>query len=557
MQRGRRINSETTIANKDRRLFMQRAGIGALATLLPGCLGSDNSNSPYPLVADGQARLADSQIQNAVAQLDFLAERIMQQSRIPGMAVAVVQGDALLYAKGFGLRRIGSPEKVDADTVFALASMSKAIGATAVARQISAGTLEWNTPIRNVLPNFTLADPTVSAQLTLGDLYAHRSGLPDHAGDTLEEMGYDQAYIFERLRQLPLGSFRQSFAYTNYGIVAAGMAAAARSGLDWATLCELVLYSPLGMTSTSSRSSDFLSRPNRAPGHVIENGAFTLGPERAPGTGQQRWSDVWRSDIASPAAGVSASANDIARWMSFVLGAINGQSTASRLLTPAAFAPAVNPQATITTATDPAQYYGYGFFIDVPVSGRIVLKHGGDLRWGAHTQFSLLPSANLGIVVLTNAWSTGVAPALTAEFLDLAQFGTTKDWFAEFGPLYNSIINASSGELAGKSPPPSPTPPKALEFYAGQYENPYYGSVSISLNGKGLELRTGPRGMTAYSLQHWDGDIFTFTPLNDSAAVGSVSKADFTGGQLILEHYNNDDEENGTRGLGVFTRVAT
>src|SRR5690606_8298331 len=173
---------------------------------------------------------AEFHIQQAIDQLDNHVEEIMAASGVPGMAVAVVHGGEIVYAKGFGVRVAGTDEPVDADTVFQLASMSKPIGATVVANVVGQGLADWHAPIRRYTPAFTLADPYVSANVTIGDLYAHRSGLPDHAGDLMEELGYPREEIIARLRQLPLMPFRDSYAYTNYGMTAAAIAVASTTG---------------------------------------------------------------------------------------------------------------------------------------------------------------------------------------------------------------------------------------------------------------------------------------------------------------------------------------
>jgi hypothetical protein len=303
------------------------------------------------------------------------------------------------------------------------------------------------------------------------------------------------------------------------------------------------------MASTSSRFADFLARPNRAPGHVREDGAFVLGPERPPGTGQQRWSEAWNTDPQSPSGGVSASANDMARWMSFVLGASRGKN--GNLLPAAAFAPAVTPQTTIyqaRTAAESTVSYGYGFFIEAPPDGRRVLYHGGAFSWGTGTQVSMMPSADVGIVVLTNAWPTGVAEALCAQFLDLVRSGTaSKDWYDYYAAAFARAF-APQGDLVGQFAPALPVGPRSLDTYAGTFESPYHGKAQVVRTAQGLQLQLGPQGRTVFALRHWDADVFAFTPLNDSATPGSISKADFTGGRLVLEHYNH-------QGLGVFARV--
>ena len=160
---------------------------------------------PPPQVAG--VPIPDGQIERAVGQLDALAQAMLEKSGIPGLAVAVVRDGKTVYAKGFGLRRIGERQPVDADTVFQIASLSKSVGATVVAHQVGAGVVKWDTPLVTYLPWFELNDPWITKHVTIGDMYAHRSGLPDHAGDELEDLGYDRRQILQRLRFKPLHSF--------------------------------------------------------------------------------------------------------------------------------------------------------------------------------------------------------------------------------------------------------------------------------------------------------------------------------------------------------------
>ena len=246
--------------------------------------------------------IPDGQIEKAVASLDAIASEIMKRSGIPGMAVAVVRDGKTVYAKGFGVRKIGESQPVDADTVFQIASLSKSLAATVVAHQVGAGIVNWNTPLVAHLPWFKLFDPWVTQHVTIADMLSHRSGLPEHAGDDLEDIGYNRRTVLERLRLLPLHGFRDIYAYTNFGLTAAAESVAAASGKDWESLSEEVLYKPLGMTATSSRFADFEKRPNRALGHVKVGEGFQAKYRRLP-------------DPQSPAGGVSSSANDVARWM--------------------------------------------------------------------------------------------------------------------------------------------------------------------------------------------------------------------------------------------------
>ena len=209
-------------------------------------------------------------------------QRCHEEERHPGHGDRGSAGWQVDYAKGFGVRKFGESQPVDADTVFQIASLSKSLAATVVAHEVGAGIVRWDTPLVAHLPSFKLIDPWVTQHVTIADMFSHRSGLPEHAGDDLEDLGYDRRTVLERLRLLPLHSFRDIYAYTNFGLTAAAEGVAAASGKDWESLSEGVLYRPLGMTATSSRFADFDRRPNRAFGHVRVGEGFQPKYQRFP-----------------------------------------------------------------------------------------------------------------------------------------------------------------------------------------------------------------------------------------------------------------------------------
>lgn len=506
-----------------------------------GCGRDLESTAPTSLgdVVQNPAQIAgvplpEGSVADAVAQLDTLAGKVMDSSGIPGMAVAVVHGGETLYAKGFGVREAGTSEQVDADTVFQLASLSKPIGATVVARQVGADVVDWDTPVASALPGFALADPYVSTHVTIGDLYAHRSGLPDHAGDRLEDLGYDRQQILERLRLVPLAPFRDSYAYTNFGVTAAAESVAQASGTDWETLSEQLLYEPLGMSHTSSRFADFVANDNRAVGHVEVDGQYVAQFVREP-------------DAQSPAGGVSSSVNDMTAWLKMLLadGEVDGQT----FIAPDALRPALSPQFVSSPPATPdarAGFYGYGFNVGTSPAGRVTLSHSGAFALGAATSFLAIPSADTAIVVLTNAAPVGAAETLTAEFSDLVQFGEIREDWAGLLEQRFASMNLPEGSLVGQSPPADPAPARPLPSYVGDYTNDYFGAAQVSEQDGGLILTMGPKGL-AFPLTHWDGDVFVFTPDGESAPAGTISQATFAGDTVVLEFFDAE-------GLGTFTR---
>jgi CubicO group peptidase (beta-lactamase class C family) len=483
-------------------------------------------------------------IDDAISKVDGLVGDLMKASGIPGMAVAIVHGGKTVYTKGFGVRDAskgeGQDNKVGADTVFQLASVSKSVGATVVAHEVTDNVITWDTPVVSKLPWFALSDPYVTSHVTIADLYSHRSGLPDHAGDQLEDLGYDRRETIERLRLLPLEPFRISYAYTNFGVTAAAEAVAAAAGEPWEDLSDEVLYRPLGMTSTSSRFADFMARPDHAVNHVKVGDKWEPRFQREP-------------DPQTPAGGVSSSVNDMARWLAMVMA--NGVYNGRRITSPEALLAAITPQVISVPAASPtarAGLYGHGFNVSVTSSGRTQYSHSGGFSSGAATNFAVMPSEDIGIIVLTNAAPYGVPEALTAQFMDLVQYGQVReDWVA----LYKkglAPLNDPEGSLVGKQPPANAAPQRPVSDYVGVYANDYWGPATVTESEGGLQLSLGPKNQT-FNLTHWDGDTFTFALTSENAPSGTISKAIFSGfpgATLNLEYFDSDK-------LGTFTRAAS
>lgn len=502
------------------------AALGLFCGLLAGCGGSDEAAVP-------------TAVQQAAAQLDTVVPQLMARTGVPGVAVAVVYRGQTVYARGFGVRRLGEAAPVDADTVFQLASVSKSISATVMAAQMPGsavnGATDWSTPIQRLMPEFALgyADPALNARLTLGELFAHRSGLHDHAGDRLEDLGYSRAEILQRLRGALLEDFG-SYNYTNFGLTAAAEAMARAQGTDWATLSERSVFQPLGMARTSARFADFAAQGNRAWGHVQIGVTYdSYGAEPAQYEVQN---PPRQPDAQSPAGGVSASVADMARWMALVLD--QGRWQGRALLSPAALQAA-------TTAQPGDHHYGYGFNAGPDPTGHASLSHSGAFNLGAATSFVLWPEAGLGITVLTNAQPRGLAEAIALLFgeqgLGDAPVGQpSRDWLAFMQPQMHGLYKPE-GEHAGQTPPAPPAPPQPLASYVGRYTNAYYGDAQISLGAGGgtLELSIGATPLR-YTLRHWSGDEFVFELMGENAPRGSLSAVRFGPGRMQIEYFGRD-----------------
>lgn len=514
----------------------------ALVVVTAACTAADTTSAPDATPAgvnenpavDSLATVTPEQVDAAVADIPDSIKAAMAATDTPGIAVGVVYQGEVVYAEGFGVRDVDSGEAVDAETVFPLASVSKSLGATAIARVIDDGLVTWETPVAENLPGFTLSDPYVGSHVTIADMYAHRSGLYEHAGDELEEIGYDRATILERLRYVPLEPFRAVYHYGNFDITAAGESVARAAGEDWADLSERVLYEPLGMTATSSRYADLETRENRALGHVLTDDKWTVTPtQRQP-------------DEQAPAGGVSSNIVDLSTWMRMVLA--GGQHDGEQFIAEATLLPAISPQIVAAPPETPgarAGFYGYGYNVGTTAGGMVEINHSGAFALGAGTVFKMLPEAELGIVVLANASANGVSEAIAGRFADIAQYGAERrDWLELFTNVF-ADLSAPSGDLVGEDPPADPEPARPLDDYAGSYANDYFGPAEVTVSGSALELALGPTGR--WTLEHWDGDIFVFPLSGENGMPGSISQATFDGDTLVLEHFNE-------HGMGVFTR---
>jgi CubicO group peptidase (beta-lactamase class C family) len=463
--------------------------------------------------ADAPGSVTPARAALAVERLPTLARDLLTRTGVPGMSVAVVYGDAVTLVEGFGVRQLGGGAAVDADTVFQLASVSKPVAATVVSAVVGDGLVEWSTRMADVDPGFALHDAWPTEAVTLADLFAHRSGLRDHAGDLLEDLGFGRDEVIHCLRYLePEYSFRGGYAYTNFGLTAAAVAATKAAGKSWEELSAERLYAPLGMTHTSSRFADYMAEANRAIPHVKEGDAWQVTP-------QQR-----DPDAQSPAGGVSSTARDLAPWMRLQLG--QGMIGGRRLIPAAALAPAHLPQAISDPAKDPATqrtgFYGLGMNVGYTDFGTVQWSHSGAFALGAATAVYMLPGAGFGVLALTNGSPVGAPEALCLSVLDLAQRGeVTRDWLAAVTPVFVAMSAPEYGTGTNWSaPPPNAAPASPPAAYLGTYRNDFYGEVAVVQTGGGLALRIGPKPFEA-PLAHYERDTFSWQPPGENASVRS------------------------------------
>lgn len=457
------------------------------------------------------AAAADVPAEKVAAALPLLeqyAEELRDKTGVPGISVAVVHADKVAYLKGFGVREVGTRDAVDADTVFQLASVSKPLTTTVIAGVVGDKIVSWDSKTADLDPAFRLWDDYPSAEVTLRDLLCHRTGLPEHAGDALEDLGYSRAEVLHRLRfQKPAGPFRASYAYTNFAFTEAGVAAARAAGKSWEDLAADRLFKPLGMVRTSYRHADYLAAANRAKLHARVGGQWTAKYDRRP-------------DAQAPAGGASSTARDLANWLRLLLA--DGTFDGKPVIAADALAETHKPQVVSVPAkkpTDRTGFYGLGWNVGHDPNGRFALNHSGAFDLGAATCVVLLPEEKLGIVVLSNAAPIGVPEAVAFTFLDLVHNGKIeRDWYAVLTPTFEVLAEPTYGTRADYTKEPAgKTPPLPAASYAGTYRNDFVGDAAVAEENGRLVLKLGPK-MLAYPMVHFDRDTFLYQPVGEMAA---------------------------------------
>jgi len=466
--------------------------------------------------AQGKSNLSSDRVNAALAQLDPYIRSSLAGTKVPGVAVAVVYNDQVVFLRGYGIRKVGQPAQVDPDTVFEIASFSKPITSTILASLVGERKVSWDDRIVDLDPGFQLSSSETTRQITIRDFLSHRSGLATESGDLLEDLGYSRPDILYRMRYLPLpGQFRKTYAYSNFGYTTGAIAAAIKIGKSWETIAEEQLYSLLGMTSTSSRYSDYEDRANKAALHIFINGEPV-----------NRF--VRDADAEAPAGGVSSSARDLAEWVRLQLN--NGKWNGKQVVDANALAETHKPQVCRNPA-DPArpnerpggQYYGLGWNVETNAQGHTQIGHSGAFFLGAATAVYLVPDEHLGVLALSNSTPVGLPESICLYFLDLVHDGKPqREYLPLLAKFFSQMIaetQDASPNYAALAPPKTPAPAKPLSAYVGQYANEYFGTLEVSVEDNRLVLRLPPRG-SYHELAQWDGDTFTYYFASESTGIG-------------------------------------
>lgn len=476
----------------------------------------------------------------AVAQFDADVARAVKLWKAPGLAIAIVRNDSVLFAKGYGVREMGKPEVVDADTRFAIGSTTKAMTVLALGMLVDEGKVRWDAPVIEYLPTFKLSDAYVTRELTVRDILAHRSGL-GNADLLWAGADYSAEEIFRRTATLPLAyQFRSGFVYQNIMYALAGDIVRAVSGVSWDAFLQSRILAPLGMKNTVTRLSAINGQPNVASPHGEIDDTMRVIRNRAV-------------DPVAPAGSVWSSVNDMARWMRFVLdsGRVNG----ARLLSEPTFKQWLSPQNVADPNTYPALQlakphfflYALGWFLQ-DYNGQAVAMHTGSID-GMSAIIGLIPDKKLGVYVLANADHVELRHALMYEVFDRfggAAASTKRDWSTELLAMTRTQQEqAKEVERQGLARRVMGTKPSLpVAQYAGTYRHPTYGDAEITVVGDALHAKFGQ----AYEadLTHWQYESFRARWANRQNGNGSITfKPDGNGHISSLQLLGN-----------IFTRTA-
>ena len=493
----------------------------------------------HPAFAKENAPTVNAEkLKQVLADIDQYARKGMQDWQIPGMAIAIVQGDDVIFSKGFGVKDINAQGLVTEDTLFQIGSTSKAFTATLMAMLQDEGKFKWDEPVINYLPDFVLYDPWVTREFQVWDLMAQHSGLPGYSADSVIICGFDRPYVRSILRYIkPVSSFRAKYAYQNHLFLVAAELLEKLSGKSWEDNVRDRIFTPLGMTNSSVDMNSFQRAKDVALLHVKAKDKIIALP--------MDWEYLDWVYKYGPAGGINSNIKDMAKWLKFQInsGAVSGKQLVSKENMQFLRSPK-----TITGADFEGRkaYYCQGWLYMENKPYPIIWHNGGTS--GMKTMVAFIPEAKIGIVILSNL-ITSFPETLAFRFFD-EYFGIpVKDVSSEMLAKEKKAITEAKAKLPKR--PVNPSAAMPLEKYSGNYSNPVYGEIKIEVKDGALVATIGPRHVQLF-LKHWDRDMFSVSWPNfdwdDSGVFAGFEvnpKGDIT--NLTIDAFNQD-------GCGVFER---
>lgn len=444
---------------------------------------------------------------------DARAEALRAKAGVPGMAIAIVENGRTTLAHGFGTRRLGRPERVDAQTIFPTGSTGKAFTSAGLALLVDEGRIGWDDKVIDHLPWFRMYDPYVTREITVRDLLVHRSGLGLGAGDLLfvPRTNLSRRESVRRLAFIkPATSFRSGYAYDNVLYMVAGQLIEEVTGKTWEAYTADRLFRRAGMGVTTSDAAPRFATVNRAYPHARLNGGLR-------GAG-----DVERLDerdelgrTAAPAGGIASSANDMARWMTIQLsqGALPdgsrlwSEAQAREMWKPVVLQPIGEPPASLAATRPNFATYALGWDVR-DYRGAKIVSHGGAV-FGFLSTVVLIPEKNVGFSVLINSEDGHLIRGLMYELIDHYLGVPAGDWPDRYAAFAKGRVDAGLKALSAALATPAKVGPSLdLARYVGDYTDPWYGAVAVRRNAAGLSIDFKSTPRMSGPLAHWQYDSF-------------------------------------------------
>jgi CubicO group peptidase (beta-lactamase class C family) len=460
-----------------------------LAILIQGCSGQSGSQGfHHPDGAELEAILQD---------FEQYAEKSMDDWQIPGMAIAIIRGDEVIYSKGLGVKKLGESVPVTENTIFQIGSTSKAFTATLVAMLVDEGLVDWEDRVIDHLPDFAMYDPEVTQDFRVKDLMSQRSGMPGYSGDELSYFGYSREHIINCIRHIkPVSDFRSKYAYQNHLFLVAAELIEEKTGKTWEQNVQERIFNPLGMNNSSTDTESFKSEPDVTWLHKMENDEVIAIPM------DDNLSFSWL-DIYSPAGGINSNLVDMVKWIKFNYrkGRFNNEQLVSRRNMDY-----LHMAHTFITDTPSHSIQSLSYCQAWVLTGYKPYKfnwHTGATS-GCATVVAFASQADIGIVVLSNR-VTGLPQKLSYYFFDRYFDNPEVDWSAEALEAHNKSIEEEKKNRP--VPPENPEPSLSLASYVGEYANIIVDKMSVDIVDGKLVMTIGPAEVQ-YILNHFDANVF-------------------------------------------------
>ena len=439
--------------------------------------------------------------------LDAYVHKAMKLWQVPGLAVAVVKNGKVVLARGYGVRELGKPGKVDANTLFTIGSVTKQFTAAALGTLASAGKLSWNAPVTNYIHNFKLKSPYVTEHITLRDLLSHRSGYCDPGAAWYTS---NASNIIRRQRyQKPRYGFRAYFCYDNVTYLTAARFIPSITGESWNRYVEQHLFKPLRMSRTVSTERALVHSSNVAEPHGEVDGKVKVI--------RRYWAH--NMDIFAPVGNINSSVNDMSHWLIMMLN--GGRYAGKQILKPSTIKTMETQQMLIGDKSRVGKdlrsipgtgFYGYGLGLAIfDYGGHKILFHPGDID-GMAAALAMVPDEHLGVIVLSNLTGNGARDGITFHVLQAYLGIPAYDMSAHLYKIAQKAKkrrHAIQQKLAATRQPGSKAP-LPIKDYAGTYEDNLDGVAKISVKNGHLVLRLGNPDFTG-DLEHWHGNTFRVT----------------------------------------------